>query len=112
MSYTFDDSGDHAFIDGVETVSYDPAETGIAAIAGVKAIRGTVDKLGATFSDSLALTPDDVVFCIWATTLGGRAVRRNDTITDAAATPRVYQVLSWRTSEDENQVVIVCRKQA
>jgi hypothetical protein len=112
MAYISDDSGDHAFVDGVETVSYDPAEAGISAIAGVKAIRGTVDTIAPTFSDGLALTPDDVVFCIWTVTLGGRVIRRDDTITDTAATPRSYQVRSWRDSEDENQVICVCRKLA
>lgn len=109
MAYISDYSGDHAFIDGVETLTHTPKNTGIGD-SSVEGIRGTVNQLAPTFSDSLALSPDDVVFVIWNSTLTTKRVENQDIFTDGNS--NVYQVRSAQENEDGEQWVCICRKRA
>jgi len=108
VAYISDYSGDHAFIDGVETVTHTPIATGTGD-SSVEALRGTVDQLPPTFSDSLAVMPDDVVFILWNVTLTATRVENKDQIKDSDNV--VYQVRLARESSDGSQWVCVCRKQ-
>jgi hypothetical protein len=110
MAYIVDSGGNHAYIDGVEAVTYQPKETGEAAITAVQVKRGSHATAAAIFGDSIALTPEDVVFCLWTDTLSGRAIRKDDTLTDT--TSRAYRVRLWKIDADESQAVLICRKNA
>jgi len=74
-------SGSHAFVDGVETVTYTPANPTGAAVADVKALRGDLQQQPLT-GNVVQFEPAAVEFVLWDATLAGSTPAGGDLITD------------------------------
>lgn len=76
--------GDHAYIDGVETVAYLAPDDAGTTVATVKAKRRELTKQEISFAANAGLPVDTIAFTLWDSTLGGNSPERRGLITDAA----------------------------
>lgn len=106
MSYTVDYGGDWAWVDGVETASYVQPDGVTSGGAAVKVKRGALTRpeLSGT---SLALSPSDVVFVVWVSTLDTGTIEPEGVLTvDSVA----YTVLDVQHRGDGAQRIVRTRK--
>jgi len=104
-----DHGGDHAFIDGVETVTFTPIDGG-AAVATAKALRDELSFREVLVGAPLGIEPKDIVFVLWDSTLSSNEPDGGCTITDGASV--VYTIISARRWGPANtQWRCICRKQ-
>ena len=75
------DSWQH--VEGVETVTFTPQNPQAASIENVKAKRRVLSRANLSqFGGVIGLSPDDVPFHLWVSTLGGVTPKQGDLVTD------------------------------
>jgi len=99
-------SGGYAFVDGVEDVTFTPANPAGSATTGVKALRGDLQR-DALQGAVVMVEPATVVFTLWDATLSGNTPRGGDLITDAASNG--YRVVSVVRQVWDTQWKCVCQ---
>jgi hypothetical protein len=85
MSLRSDISGDHAYIEGIESVTFTPQNPAATAITSVKALldlRGGDPLVNAT----LGFDPSDSTWHLWDSALGSTVPKNGDLITQASGT--------------------------
>lgn len=109
MTLSVDYDADHAFVDGVETVTFAPIDGG-DAVATAKALRGELSFREVIAGGPMGIESNDIVFTLWDSTLGGNDATGGSTITDTASV--VWTILSAKKREPAgDQWRCVCRKQ-
>lgn len=106
MTYVVDYSGDHAFLDGVETASYvqpDGTTSGGSTIKVRRGVLGTAE----LSNPILGLNPGDVPFAIWLSTLDTGTIEPEGVLTVGGVD---WTVLQMTERADNVQVVAICRK--
>jgi len=109
MTLATDIAGDHSVIDGTETVTVTPQNPTGTADSSVTALRRQLSRRELQFSGIIGLTPDDMVWHLWETTMSMSSVKAGDLITDSASV--VFTILSASKDTLGTRWRCPCRKQ-
>lgn len=110
MALADDIADDYLGMDGVEEITFTPQTPVATAINSVKAIRGPLGRPQAVFGQQVGISPSDVVFNLWVSTMGDTPpdVNPGDLITDADNI--AYTVISCQLKTLRTRWQCVCRK--
>jgi hypothetical protein len=109
MALADDIANDYQIIDGVEDVTVTPRTPAAAAQPNVKALRRAISRSEVFFGGQVGISPNDTVFHLWVSTLGGIVPNPGDTITQAGG--QAWEILSQQLQTLSTRYRCVCRKQ-
>lgn len=84
MAYTVDYAGEHAYIDGVETVTFTPQNPAGTPVTTVKALRSELTRRQIAMLGAVGLEPGDTSFVLWNATIGENVPKNGDKVTDSS----------------------------
>lgn len=108
MGYVTDYSGDHAWIDGVETVSYAGDAETAAVVEDAKVRRGEITESLLAQPTTFGAATGDVLMVLWSATIDTVPIE-HDLITDAAGV--TYRVQGGSMRGDGAQWLLFCRRE-
>jgi hypothetical protein len=97
-------------VEGVEDVTFTPQNPPEPPVNNVKAKRRVLNRRSIQQFAAVALEPDDIVFHLWVSTLGGKTPKNGDLITDAGGVK--FTILSQALESLQQRWRAACRKQA
>lgn len=117
MALQTDISGDHAYIDGVETVTFSAANPGEAPISDVKGLQRQLSRSDIAAGAAIGIEPNDTVWHVWEdrgdeddlTTALGRKPRNGDSLTTSDGA--TWRILDGTYSSLTMRWRFVCREE-
>lgn len=98
------------YVEGVETVTLTPQNPPAGSVENVKAKRRVLSRANmAQFGGVVGLSPNDVPFHLWASTLGGVTPELGDLVTDGEGVTYTIQAASLESLKQRWRCL--CRKQ-
>lgn len=97
------------YVEDVEDVTFTPTNPPGASVNNVKAKRRVLSRSNlAQFGGVIGLSPDDVPFHLWVSTLGGLTPKQGDLITDGGQVTYTIQAASLESLRQRWRCL--CRK--
>ena len=96
MTISLDYSGDHAFVDGIETITLTPQNPAATAVTGVKARRSSKTKAAISPGVSFSSEPVSETWFIWSGPLSSTVPKPGDKLTDVNTVVWIIQTVQTR----------------